>query len=164
MPAVRQIIYHRMPRQQAKGIIRHIRICIHMCIRQHVSFFFANIRSTSRSFRIDSILNLSVYYVNSFYVKFFKKHEQNNPPQYSPFFPSHPIPNGEGFLRDFGTLINPVASAILTSGFLNVSTFSTHYLVRFDQLFLHRPSYNSFLSTVILSAYIVNQLIIIYFI
>ena len=32
---------------------------------------------------------------------------------------SYPIPNGEGFLRDFGTLINPIALAILTSGFLS---------------------------------------------
>ena len=31
---------------------------------------------------------------------------------------SYPIPNGEGFLRDFGTLINPIALAILSSGFL----------------------------------------------
>ena len=31
---------------------------------------------------------------------------------------SYPIPNGEGFLRDFVTLINPIALAILTSGFL----------------------------------------------
>ena len=105
-----------MPRQQAQERLQHVHICI--LIRQHISIFFANIRVTSGSFRIESILYLSVYYVNGFLVGLFKKHEQNNKQPYFvvSVFLQKIVPDSIFFIADHGSQIN-VSHAVEDIGF-----------------------------------------------
>ena len=98
--------------------MQHVNICIHICIRQHISVFFANIRATSASFRIESILYPSDYYVNSFLTELCKKHEQNNYPPYFAVsvFVQKTVPDSILLIADHSSQIN-VFHAVEDIGF-----------------------------------------------